>query len=238
MGLRWTGRRRLEAGTAVQGIIGYKDLAELVGAIERDQAAPDLAGAGVPELHDGRTKLRSGRATVEHASGLVSLDTSLELAGASIHEHRPHRRLDRPVDDRSQHPAGSASNLYLTRVRPLPRSSKLPDSPDRLQVAFFLLPRKTRRPLVAEPHGKLIRLTLTSLSVRRALGGRPSASRSSATILSTPPCHSGAAITFSTTAQTSSSGASISTLGCHPDVPSRPSPTPLRERAAQTLTHP
>src|SRR5919199_1094596 len=64
--------------------------------------------------------------------------------------------------------------------------------------------------------------------------GRPSASSSSALIATRPPCHSGALSTSSTTAQTSSSGASISSLALPPSLAIRTSSSsgvPERARA-------
>src|ERR1041385_4200491 len=60
-----------------------------------------------------------------------------------------------------------------------------------------------------------MRRTLMSFSVSTS-SGRPSPSRSSAVIASSPPCHSGAASTSSTTAHTSCKGASISLLALPP----------------------
>src|ERR1019366_5297592 len=64
----------------------------------------------------------------------------------------------------------------------------------------------------------LTRLTLMSATLSTSVG-RPSSSRSSAVTSSRPPCHSGAAITSWTTAQTPSSGASISALALPPRCP-------------------
>src|SRR5664279_5462037 len=62
------------------------------------------------------------------------------------------------------------------------------------------------------------RLTLMSLSVSTTVA-RPSPSCSSALMASRPPCHSGAVSTSSTTAHTSSRGASISSLALPPRFP-------------------
>src|SRR4051794_34028787 len=72
--------------------------------------------------------------------------------------------------------------------------------------------------------------------------GRPSASLSSGVTETNPPCQSGALTTSSTTAQTSSSGASISALALPPIFPMPLPPRYLRRadlgaRAASHLRH-
>ena len=80
----------------------------------------------------------------------AALDTPPELAGTSVDEDRPRRRLHRPADDQSQHPAGIRVEPVAHARAPVAEILELPDSLDRLHVAFLLRPRKTRRPLVAD----------------------------------------------------------------------------------------
>ena len=84
-----------------------------------------------------------------------------------------------------------------------------------------------------------MRLTLMSFSVSTSVG-RPLASCSSTVIPSRPPCHSGAVMTSSTTSQTFSSGASISTLALPPRFPItnlRRVADPLAQTLARSRAH-